>query len=515
MASSKGPLVGAIDQGTSSSRFMIFPANSQEVISITQMEIKQMFPREGWCEEDPIEILESVQKCISDAADKCNELNIDLSQIKAIGITNQRETTIVWDKFTGKPLYNAVVWLDTRTSTTVDKLVDKAPTKKADYLQKKCGLPISTYFSAVKLRWLIDNCEEVRKAIAEDRCMFGTVDCWLIWNLTGGPNGGRHYTDVSNASRTMLMNIATQEWDPELCEFLGVPQSVLPEIKSSAEIYGYMAEGPMKGIPVSGCLGDQQAALVGQCCLQKGLAKNTYGTGCFLLYNTGTELIFSEHGLLTTVAYKMGADQPTYYALEGSVAIAGAVIRWLRDNLGIIKDAADSEDLAREVVDSGDVYFVPAFSGLFAPYWRQDARGVIVGLTQYTNKCHLARAAIEAVCFQTRELLEAMNNDSGIPLKTLRVDGGMTANKLMLQIQSNLLGIPVVRAPMPETTALGAAAAAGAAKGVDVWNLEAMKEAPGEEYLPSIPIADSNLLYGRWKLAVQRSMNWVEKSTSD
>ncbi|KAF7250976.1 Glycerol kinase [Varanus komodoensis] len=550
-----GPLVGAIDQGTSSTRFLVFNADTAELLSHHQVEIKQKFPKEGWVEQDPKEILQSVYECVEKTCEKLNHLNVDIANIKAVGVSNQRETTVVWDKLTGEPLYNAIVWLDLRTQPTVERLLKRIPGQNKSFLKSRTGLPLSTYFSAVKLRWLLDNVNEVRQAVLEERALFGTIDSWLIWSLTGGKDGGIHCTDVTNASRTMLFNIHSLEWDEELCKFFEIPMKILPKIRSSSEIYGLMSSGALTGVPISGCLGDQSAALVGQMCFKDGQAKNTYGTGCFLLCNTGQKPALSEHGLLTTVAYKLGRDKPVCYALEGSVAIAGAVVRWLRDNLGIAKSSdevdtirrkdmlelqflsafiqptrhpfgvrtthyrhgdtstnvdtnafskfcghtvsvnktEDVEKLAAEVGTSYGCYFVPAFSGLYAPYWEPSARGqilfmqqlpyttvgccdslmksIICGLTQFTNKNHIAFAALEAVCFQTREILDAMNKDCGIPLSQLQVDGGMTNNKILMQLQADILCIPVVKPSMPETTALGAAMAAGAAEGVGVWSL--------------------------------------------
>lgn len=505
-----GPLVAAIDQGTSSTRFLVFNSKTAELLSHHQVEIKQSFPKEGWVEEDPKEILQSVYECMERTCEKLTQLNIDISNIKAIGVTNQRETTLVWDKETGEPLYNAIVWLDLRTQSTVESLINKTPGRNKNHLKHKTGLPISTYFSAVKLRWLMDNVKEVHEAVLSHRAMFGTIDSWLIWCLTGGKSGGVHCTDVTNASRTMLFNIHTMDWDPELCKYFGIPMEILPRVRSSSEIYGLMKSGALSGIPISGCLGDQSAALVGQMCFQDGQAKNTYGTGCFLLRNTGAKPVMSEHGLLTTVAYKLGRDKPACYALEGSVAIAGAVVRWLQDNLGIIGSSEELEKLAASVGTSYGCYFVPAFSGLYAPYWEPSARGIICGLTQFTNKSHLAFAALEAVCFQTREILDAMNQDSGIPLTQLQVDGGMTSNRLLMQLQADILCIPVVKPSMPETTALGAAMAAGAAEGVSVWSLnpEDLSEVTSEKFEPQINPEESEFRYARWKRAVQKSMNW-------
>ncbi|XP_043928319.1 glycerol kinase isoform X3 [Protopterus annectens] len=511
-----GPLVAAIDQGTSSTRFLVFNASTSELLSHHQVEIEQKFPKEGWVEENPKEILQSVYECIDKTCEKLSQLNIKISNIKAIGVSNQRETTVVWDRLTGEPLYNAIVWLDLRTQSTVERLIKKTPGENKNHVRDKTGLPISTYFSAVKLRWLLDNVEEVRKAVSDDRALFGTIDSWLIWNLTGGKNNGVHCTDVTNASRTLLFNIHTLDWDKELCQFFDVPMDILPKVRSSSEIYGIMKisskmkSGVLAGVPISGCLGDQSAALVGQMCFKEGMAKNTYGTGCFLLYNTGEKPAMSEHGLLTTVAYKMGRDKPAFYALEGSVAIAGAVIRWLQDNLGIIEKASDVEKLASSVGTSYGCYFVPAFSGLYAPYWEPSARGIICGLTQFTNKNHIAFAALEAVCFQTREILDAMNKDSGIPLTQLQVDGGMTVNKVLMQLQADILCIPVVKPSMPETTALGAAMAAGAAEGIKVWSLEPedLTSVTCERFEPQINPEESEYRYGRWKKAVQKSMVW-------
>ncbi|KAI1899188.1 hypothetical protein AGOR_G00059130 [Albula goreensis] len=511
-----GPLVAAIDQGTSSTRFLVFNAKTAELLSHHQVEIKQSFPKEGWVEEDPKEILQSVYECMERTCEKMTQLNIDISNIKAIGVTNQRETTLVWDKETGEPLYSAIVWLDLRTQSTVERLINKTPGRNKNHLKHKTGLPISTYFSAVKLRWLMDNVPEVHEAVLSHRAMFGTVDSWLIWCLTGGKTGGVHCTDVTNASRTMLFNIHTMEWDPELCKYFDIPMEILPKVRSSSEIYGLMKicsslkSGALTGVPISGCLGDQSAALVGQMCFQDGQAKNTYGTGCFLLRNTGSKPVMSDHGLLTTVAYKLGRDTPACYALEGSVAIAGAVVRWLKDNLGIVQCSTEIEKLAAAVGTSYGCYFVPAFSGLYAPYWEPSARGIICGLTQFTNRSHLAFAALEAVCFQTREILDAMNQDSGIPLTQLQVDGGMTSNRLLMQLQADILCIPVVKPSMPETTALGAAMAAGAAEGVSVWSLkpEDLSAVTSEKFEPQINPEESEYRYARWKKAVQKAMNW-------
>ncbi|XP_008046760.1 glycerol kinase 2-like [Carlito syrichta] len=510
-----GPLVGSVVQGTSSTRFLVFNSKTSELLSHHQVELTQEFPREGWVEQDPKEILQSVYECMARTCEKLRDLNVDTSSIKAVGVSNQRETTVIWDRLTGEPLYNAVVWLDLRTQATVEALSKKIPGNN-NFVKSKTGLPLSTYFSAVKLRWMLDNVVHVQKAVEEGRALFGTVDSWLIWSMTGGVNGGVHCTDVTNASRTMLFNIHSLEWDQELCDFFEVPMTILPNVWSSSEIYGLIRGGVLEGVPISGCLGDQSAALVGQMCLQEGQAKNTYGTGCFLLCNTGRKRVFSEHGLLTTVAYKLGKDKPVCYALEGSVAIAGAVVRWLKDNLGIIETAEEIEKLAKQAGTSYGCYFVPAFSGLYAPYWEPSARGIICGLTQFTNKCHIAFAALEAVCFQTREIVEAMNRDCGTPLSHLQVDGGMTNNRILMQLQADILHVPVVKPCMPETTALGAAMAAGAAEGVGVWSLEpeSLSGARVERFEPQIQASESENRYATWKKAVRKSMGWVTTPVS-
>uniref|UniRef100_A0A8C1XRR8 Probable glycerol kinase n=1 Tax=Cyprinus carpio TaxID=7962 RepID=A0A8C1XRR8_CYPCA len=488
------PLFGSIRKTKMYIRTCVFNAKTAELLSHHQVEIKQSFPKEGWVEEDPKEILQSVYECMDRTCEKMTQLNIDISNIKAVGVTNQRETTLVWDKETGEPLYNAIVWLDLRTQSTVERLINKTPGRNKNHL--KTGLPISTYFSAVKLRWLMDNVEKVHEAVLSHRAMFGTVDSWLIWSLTGGKKGGVHCTDVTNASRTMLFNIHTMDWDPELCKYFDIPMEILPKVRSSSEIYGLMVS----------CLGDQSAALVGQMCFKDGQAKNTYGTGCFLLKNVGTKPVMSDHGLLTTVAYKLGRDKPACYALEVIFSILGFFLEYFILNISLFTP----EQLAADVGTSYGCYFVPAFSGLYAPYWEPSARGIICGLTQFTNRSHLAFAALEAVCFQTREILDAMNQDSGIHLSQLQVDGGMTSNRLLMQLQADILCIPVVKPSMPETTALGAAMAAGAAEGVSVWSLnpEDLTEVTSEKFEPQINPEESELRYARWKKAVQRAMNW-------
>jgi len=501
-----GKLIGAIDEGTQSARFIIFQAQTGNVICKYQKELKQIYPGEdAWVEQDPKTIMEVVNECI----EKCCEILVEMggvvSDIAAIGVTNQRETTLVWDRETGEPLHNAIVWLDMRTSGTVRCLLDKIPGRDTNHLKPICGLPISTYFSAVKLVWLVENVPRVATAIAEGRAMFGTVDTWIIYNLSGGKQGGVHITDPSNASRTMLMNLDTLQWDDYLCEFFGINKAILPDIRSSSEVYAHVRDGILAGVPISACLGDQQAALVGQQCLHKGQAKATYGTGCFMLYNTGNRKIESGNGLISTVAYKIGNEEPVY-ALEGSVAVAGAAISWLKDNLNLLKHAKECEAEALTVKDNGDVYFVPAFSGLYAPYWQPDARGVICGITLDTQRGHLIRATLEAVCFQVRDILETMNRDCGIPLVTLQVDGGMTENKLLMQWQADFIGIDVIRPHMAETTSLGVAMLAGAALGV--WDMDQEVKVEKITFSPLISEQEREMRHRRWKMAVERSLGW-------
>lgn len=501
-------LIGAIDQGTSSSRFLVFSAKDFSLITYHQVPIKLISDQAGWVEIDPQLIIDTVLECIEKVGEYLSQMGLSHKSIKVVGLTNQRETTILWDKKTGKALYNAIVWLDTRTHSTVEEMLSKC-NNNPNYLKLESGLPMSTYFSAFKIKWLMDNVLQVKDAIREDRCAFGTVDSWLLWNLLGDKSV--HCTDVTNASRTMLMNLKTLQWDNYLCDFFGIPKSILPEIKSSAENYGVINQGCLKGIPITAVLGDQQADLVGQLCWEKGSAKNTYGTGCFLLYNTGTDIVYSTHGLLTTVAYKFGDEKPVY-ALEGSVAIAGAALNWLRDNLQLLNETKESEEIALTVKDTGDVYFVPAFSGLFAPHWRSDARGLIIGITQYTTKAHIIRATLEAVAFQNLEIVESMNKDSGINLKMLQVSGGMSRNKLLLQLQSDFLGIPVVKPSMTETTSFGAALTAG--KTIGLWDLKDHKSIPiyNETYYCTLPEDARAAKYRKWKRAVEKSKGWDESN---
>jgi glycerol kinase len=494
--------VGAVDQGTTSTRFMIFD-HAGKVIALDQKEHEQIYPKPGWVEHDPMEIWQRTQEVIHGALVKGN---IDPAEIAAVGVTNQRETTVIWEKATGKPIYNAIVWQDTRTDAICNELAKEGG---QDRFRTKVGLPLATYFSGPKIKWVLENIPGAREKAEKGELLFGNTDCWVIWNLTGGPKGGVHVTDVTNASRTMLMNLETLDWDPEMLKIMGVPKVMLPKIMPSSAIYG-MAAGELDGIPVAGDLGDQQAALFGQTCFDPGEAKNTYGTGCFMLLNTGTKPVQSKNGLLTTLGYKIG-DQPAVYALEGSIAITGALIQWLRDNLNMIAKSSDVEALAKSVDDNGGIYFVPAFSGLFAPYWKSDARGVIVGMTRYVNKGHIARAALEATAFQTREVLDAMNKDSGVELTALKVDGGMVFNELLMQFQSDILGVPVIRPTVAETTALGAAYAAGLAVGfwAKVDDLRA-NWGKDREWEPKMSAEKREELHHGWLKAVTRTFDWVE-----
>ena len=494
--------VAAIDQGTTSTRFMVFDHGGQ-VVGIEQKEHKQIYPKPGWVEHDPMEIWQRTQEVIQGGLGKAG---VQAGDIAAVGITNQRETAVVWEKATGNPVYNAVVWQDTRTDQIVDQLGAEGG---QDRLRPTTGLPLATYFSGPKVKWILDNVEGLRQRAENGELLFGTVDSWVLWNLTGGPNGGVHVTDVTNASRTLLMNLETLDWEEENLSVIGVPRAMLPEIRPSSEVYGE-AVGDLAGIPVGGILGDQQAALFGQTCFSVGEAKNTYGTGNFLLLNTGTEAVPSKSGLLTTVGYKIG-EQPAVYCLEGSIAITGALVQWLRDNLGLISSAPEVEELARTVEDNGGAYFVPAFSGLFAPYWKSNARGVIAGLTRYVTKGHIARAALEATAYQTREVVDAMNADSGVPLTSLKVDGGMVANDLLMQFQADILGVPVIRPTVAETTALGSAYAAGLATGF--WNeVEDLRVNWGKdkEWQPQMDEQTRERGYSFWKKAVTRAFDWVE-----
>jgi glycerol kinase len=495
--------IGAIDQGTTSTRFIVFD-RAGRIISIAQREHEQIYPRPGWVEHDPEEIWNRTQQVIAEAMESKGLRARDLA---AIGITNQRETTVVWDKATGRPIMNAIVWQDTRVGPDVDRFSTRGG---QDRFRAKTGLPLSTYFSGLKLRWILKNVRGAAERVLAGDLFFGNMDTFLLWHLTGGTNSGVHATDVTNASRTQLLNLKTLDWDEELLEAFEIPRNILPQVRSSSEVYGTVASGPAKGVVIAGILGDQQAALVGQACFRRGEAKNTYGTGCFLLMNTGEDAVPSQFGLLTTVAYKFGTERPRY-ALEGSIAITGALVQWLRDNLGLITKSADIESLAKTVKDNGGVYFVPAFSGLYAPYWKESARGVIAGLTRYANKGHLARAVLEATAFQTREVVEAMEKDAKTQLTTLRVDGGMVVNETLMQLQSDILNREVVRPKVAETTALGAAYAAGLAVGFfketdelrSNWQVD-------RTWKPALGAEEREKLYREWKKAVTKSFDWVD-----
>jgi len=489
--------IAAIDQGTTSTRFIIFDHDGH-ITSVEQKEHCQIYPKPGWVEHDPLEVWERTQEVIQGAMSKSGLKPADLA---GIGITNQRETTVVWEKTSGKPIYNAIVWQDTRTDAICASLEREGG---QDRFRQKTGLPLATYFSGPKIKWLLDNVPGARVKAENGELLFGNMDSWIIWNLTGA-----HVTDVTNASRTILMNLITLEWDDEILELLGIPRCILPEIKSSSEVYAH-AMGLLDSIPVSGDLGDQQAALFGQTCFYPGEAKNTYGTGCFMLMNTGSEAVPSKSGLLTTLGYKIGV-QPAVYALEGSIAITGALVQWLRDNLKMIEKSSDIETLAGEVEDNGGIYFVPAFSGLYAPYWRSDARGAILGLTRYITRGHIGRAVLEASAYQTREVLEAMEKDSGVKLTTLKVDGGMVFNELLMQFQADILDVPVVRPKVAETTAVGAAYAAGLAVGF--WkNFEELRLNWGIDkcWQPGMETILREKLFAGWKKAVTRTFDWVE-----
>ncbi|NAZ81768.1 glycerol kinase GlpK [Kineococcus sp. R8] len=508
MASSDTPrYVGAVDQGTTSTRFMVFDHGGNEVAKY-QLEHTQIMTRPGWVEHDPIEIWERTSSVIQSGL---RQAGLTASDLAALGITNQRETTLVWNKVTGRPYYNAIVWQDTRTDRLASAL-DRD--ERGQVIRRKAGLPPATYFSGGKVQWILENVEGVREAAEKGEAIFGNTDSWLIWNLTGGVRGGVHVTDVTNASRTMLMDLETLDWDDELLGFFGIPRAMLPTIKPSSctEAYGTtLATGPLGGeVKLTGILGDQQAAMVGQVCFAPGEAKNTYGTGNFMLLNTGEELVRSEAGLLTTVCYQFNDDKPVY-ALEGSIAVTGSAVQWLRDQLGIISGASQSETLAASVEDSGGCYFVPAFSGLFAPYWRSDARGAIVGLSRYNTNAHIARATLEAICYQSRDVTEAMAKDSGVPVEILKVDGGITANQLCMQLQADILGVPVSKPVVAETTALGAAYAAGLAVGFwkdtdelrENWN-------EGQRWEPTWDDTQRKDGYAGWKKAVERTLDWVD-----
>ncbi len=497
--------VAAIDQGTTSTRCMVFD-HSGHVVSVDQTEHEQIFPKAGWVEHNGEEIWRNTRQVAAGALAKAD---LKASEILAVGITNQRETALVWDRTTGKPVYNAIVWQDTRTDRICTDL--GALGGGQERYRTKTGLPLATYFSGPKIRWVLDNVDGARAKAEAGELMFGNMDTWLLWNMTGGPDGGVHVTDPTNASRTLLMDLETLSWDADIAAEMGIPLSMLPEIRSSSEEYGKVRErGALAGVPIAGILGDQQAATFGQACLSPGEAKNTYGTGNFVLLNTGTERVMSQNGLLTTVCYKIGSND-TVYALEGSIAVTGSLVQWLRDNLGMITSAPEIEQHARTVEDNGGAYFVPAFSGLFAPYWRSDARGAIVGLTRYVNKGHLARAVLEATAFQSREVIDAMNADSGVPLTSLKVDGGMTGNELLMQFQADILNVPVIRPVVAETTALGAAYAAGLATGFWTGEQDIRDNwAKDKQWDPAMDESTREREYRNWKKAVTKTFDWVE-----
>jgi len=500
--------IGAIDQGTTSTRFIVFDKNGR-IVALAQREHHQIYPRPGWVEHDPEEIWNCTQQVVAEAM---RQKGLRPNDLAAIGITNQRETTVVWNRKTGRPVYNAIVWQDTRVEDAVAELSREGG---QDRFRQKTGLPLATYFSGLKIRWILDNVADVRKLAEAGEVLFGTMDTFLTWKLTGGGNCGVHITDVTNASRTQLMNLETLAWDAEMLDCYRIPEQMLPVIRSSSETYGTAQIDGIKDVPIAGILGDQQAALVGQTCFKPGEAKNTYGTGSFLLMNTGETAVQSKHGLITTVAYKL-KDKPANYALEGSIAITGALVQWLRDNLGIIQKSAEIETLARAVKDNGGVYFVPAFSGLYAPYWKSTARGVIVGLTRYANKGHFARAALEATAFQTREVVQAMERDSGIMLDVLRSDGGMVEDELLMQFQADILNRPVVRPVVKETTALGTSYAAGLAVGFFQGTEELRSNwAVDRSWQPQMDAGQREKLYRLWKKAVARSFDWAEETSSE
>ena len=494
--------VGAIDQGTTSSRFILFDRTG-EIVSVAQKYHNQIYPKPGWVEHDPVEIWRNTAAVIAGALEQKGLSQTDLA---GVGITNQRETTILWDRRSGEPLYNALVWQDTRVD---ERVAAYAANGGQDRFRAQTGLPLASYFSALKLQWILDNVPDARAKAESGDAIFGTIDTWVLWTLPGGVDGGLHATDVTNASRTQLMGLVSLDWDDSLLDAFNIPRAALPKIVSSSEVYGSAQLKALRDVPVAGILGDQQAALVGQTCFSEGEVKNTYGTGCFLLMNIGTKPRESTAGLITTVAYQLGSE-PARYALEGSIAITGALVQWLRDNLGIIETSSDVERLAREAEDNGDVYFVPAFSGLYAPHWKESARGVIVGLTRYANRNHIARAALEATAYQTREVLEAMERDSGIAIKELRSDGGMVANEFMMQFQSDILDVPVVRPKISETTALGAAYVAGLAVGYWSGAQELRRNwAEDKRWVSGMKEKERSELYASWQKAVTRSFDWI------
>lgn len=528
-------LVGVIDEGTKTIGFSIYTTPDFKEIAAHRVELSVISPQDGWYEQDPLEMMASINKCAEEAIKQLPELGFSVSDIATVGITNQRETTIVWDAVTGKPLYNAIVWKDIRTSSTVEQIVAKV--QDPNHFKRSTGLPISNYFSALKIRWLKDNVPEVRQACREKRCKAGTVDSWIVWNLTNGERdrllfsyknlnlihslfhlpGALHITDVTNASRTLLMNLETLNWDPVLLKTFAIHEDMLPSIRSCSEIFGKITSdrSALRGLTLSGILGNQQASLLGQMCVKPGQTKNTYRSGCFLLCNTGDKPVFSRHGLLTTIAYKLGPNAPTTYALEGSVSVAGHALSWLQQKVRLLPDSRDAEKYAEEVPTSGDVYFVPAFTGLYAPYWRQNARGIIIGLTQFTRKNHIVRAALESICFQTRDILECMHQECGYEINKLHADGKLTTNNLLMQLQADTAGLPLFRSQLMDSTAFGAAMCAAQAEGINLCKFEPEKRyyenVHYDTFLPTTTEQERAVRYGKWKRAVERSLGWVIK----
>ncbi|KAL7733626.1 hypothetical protein ACLKA6_005079 [Drosophila palustris] len=507
-----GGLIGVIDEGTKTIGFSIYTTPDFKEIAAHSMELSVITPQDGWYEQDPLEMMSSINTCAEEAIKQLPDLGYCARNIASIGITNQRETTIVWDAVTGKPLYNAIVWKDIRTSSTVEKIVAKV--QDPNYFKERTGLPISTYFSALKICWLRDNVPEVKQAIRKNRCKAGTVDSWIVWNLT---NGALHITDVTNASRTLLMNLETQDWDPVLLKTFDIQEDMLPKIHSCSEIFGKITcdRCVLRGLTLSGILGNQQASLLGQMCVKPGQTKNTYRSGCFLLCNTGDTPVFSSHGLLTTIAYKLGPNAPTTYALEGSVSVAGHALSWLQNKVRLLPDSKEAEKYAEAVPTSGDVYFVPAFTGLYAPYWSQTARGIIIGLTQFTRKNHIVRAALEAICFQTRDILECMHQECGHEINKIHADGKLTTNSLLMQLQADTAGLPIFRSQLMDSTAFGAAMCAAQADGINLCKFEPEKRyyenVHYDTFLPTTTEQEREERYGKWKRAVERSLGWVIK----
>ncbi|XP_017090133.2 glycerol kinase 2-like [Drosophila bipectinata] len=506
-------LVGVIDEGTKTISFSIYTTPDFKEIAAHRVELFLISPKDGWYEQDPRGIMSSINKCAEEAIKMLPEQGFSAGDIATVGITNQRETTIVWDAVTGKPLYNALLWKDIRTSTTVEQILAKV--QDPNHFRSSTGLPISTYFSALKIVWLKDNVPEVRLAIEEGRCKAGTVDSWIVWNLT---NGAIHITDVTNASRTLLMNLETQSWDPVLLETFGIPEEMLPSIHSCSEVFGKITSerSPLRGMTLSGIIGNQQASLLGQMCVKPGQTKNTYRSGCFLLCNTGKKPVFSSHGLLTTVAYKLGPKAPTIYAIEGAVLVAGHALSWLHSKMRILPDLKDAEEVALAVPTSGDLYFVPAFTGLYAPYWQPNARGIIIGLTQFTRKNHIVRAALESICFQTRDILECMRQESGYEIRKLHADGKLSANNLLMQIQADTIGMPVFRSQSKDLTALGAAMCAANADGLNLCRFDPEKyyvQVQYDTFQATTKEAERKVRYRKWRRAVDRSLGWVINQT--